>query len=137
MIIKETVLSVVDNSGVKEVRCLEVLSRSKRGYGVVGDFFVGTVVSLKPLKNKNQNKSLVGNLKIFKRGEIVRGLIVRTSKNKTLGKSGFYVKSLKGNSAVLLKANNEPVSTRVYGPLDKDLRIQGHFKVVSIGKEFF
>ena len=120
MIQSESVLKVADNSGAKKVLCIKVLGGSKRRYASVGDIITVTV------------KEAIPNSKV-KKGEVMRAVIVRTAK-EIRRPEDTYVK-FDDNSAVLLSSNGEPVGTRIFGPVARELRAKGFMKIISLAPE--
>ncbi|MDG2305188.1 MAG: 50S ribosomal protein L14 [Candidatus Binatia bacterium] len=120
MIQTESVLDVADNSGARKVLCIKVLGGSKRRYASIGDIIVGSVKEAQP------------NAKV-KKGEIVKAVVVRTAKE--IGRSdGSYIR-FDTNSAVLVDAHGEPVGTRIFGPVARELRAKRFMKIVSLAPE--
>ncbi|WP_029893995.1 50S ribosomal protein L14 [Desulfohalovibrio reitneri] len=120
MIQVQTQLDVADNSGAKKVMCLKVLGGSKRRYASVGDIVMVSV------------KEAMPNAKV-KKGEVLRAVIVRT--RKEIGRpDGTYIK-FDTNSAVILSKQNEPVGTRIFGPVARELRQRNFMKIVSLAPE--
>jgi len=113
-------LKVADNSGAKEIMCIKVLGGSRRRYGRLGDIIVASVKDAIPESN-------------VKKGTIVRAVIVRTSKERRR-QDGTYIK-FDDNAAVLLSKADEPVGTRVFGPVARELRGKGFLKIVSMAPE--
>jgi large subunit ribosomal protein L14 len=120
MIQMETVLDVADNSGAKKVRCVKVLGGSKRRYAGIGDIIVVSVKDAAP------------NGKV-KKGQLTRAVIVRTSK-EIRRQDGSYIR-FDNNSAVLLTKENEPVGSRIFGPVARELRAKRFMKIVSLAPE--
>ena len=120
MIQAETNLVVADNSGAKKVRCIKVLGGSGRRYASVGDLVVVTV------------KAAIPNGAI-KKGEVTRAVIVRTSK-EVRRNDGSYIR-FDENAAVLLNAQNEPIGTRIFGPVARELRDKRYMKIISLAPE--
>lgn len=120
MIQIQSKLKVADNSGAKEIMCIKVLGGSKKKYGSVGDVIVASVKSAIPDSN-------------IKKGAVVKAVIVRTKKEKRRA-DGTYIK-FDDNAAVILNKNLEPVGTRVFGPVARDLRAKGFLKIVSMAPE--
>ncbi|RLL53496.1 50S ribosomal protein L14 [Mariprofundus sp. EBB-1] len=120
MIQTETVLQVADNSGAKRVKCIKVIGGSKRRYASVGDVIVVAV------------KEAMPNGKV-KKGEVQRAVVVRTAKEfrRTDGSSIRFDE----NAAVLLSKQNEPLGTRIFGPVTRELRSKGYMKIVSLAPE--
>jgi large subunit ribosomal protein L14 len=120
MIQMQSVLDVADNSGAKKVMCIKVLGGSKRRYASVGDVIVVSV------------KEALPNSKVRK-GEVHKAVIVRTAKE--LGRvDGTYIR-FDGNSAVLINNQGEPVGTRIFGPVARELRAKQYMKIVSLAPE--
>jgi large subunit ribosomal protein L14 len=120
MIQAETKLKVADNSGAKLVSCIKVLGGSKRRYATVGDVIVVSVKEAAP------------NSKIRK-GDVVRAVIVRTAK-EIRRPDGSYIK-FDENSAVLISEQREPVGTRIFGPVARELRAKNFMKIISLAPE--
>jgi len=120
MIQVQTILHVADNSGVKKVMCIKVLGGSKRRYAYVGDIIVCSV------------KEIIPTSKIAK-GSVVKGIIVRTAK-EIRRKNGCSIRFDK-NSIVLIGKNKEPLGTRVFGTIVKELRDRKFAKIVSLAPE--
>jgi len=120
MIQTESVLQVADNSGARRVKCLKVLGGSKRRYARVGDVIVVAV------------KEAMPNGKV-KKGEVQRAVVVRTAKEfrRADGSSIRFDE----NAAVLLSKQNEPLGTRIFGPVTRELRNKGYMKIVSLAPE--
>jgi len=120
MIQTESVLDVADNSGAKKVLCIKVLGGSKRKYATVGDVIVVSI------------KEAIPNAKV-KKGSVMKAVIVRTSKE--LGRpDGSYIR-FDTNSAVLITNEGEPVGTRIFGPVARELRAKNYMKIVSLAPE--
>lgn len=120
MIQMETVLDVADNSGAKHVKCIKVLGGSKRKYAGIGDVIVVAV------------KDAIPNGKV-KKGDVARAVIVRTAK-EVRRKDGSYIR-FDSNSAVLINKENEPVGSRIFGPVARELRARKFMKIVSLAPE--
>ena len=120
MIQTTTVLDVADNSGAKKVACIKVLGGSRRRYATIGDVIVVSV------------KEAVVNAKV-KKGEIARAVIVRT-KREVKRADGSYIK-FDTNSAVLVSKENEPIGTRIFGPVARELRARKFMKIISLAPE--
>ncbi|HEY3353313.1 MAG TPA: 50S ribosomal protein L14 [Polyangia bacterium] len=120
MIQQQTVLDVADNSGAKKVMCIKVLGGSKRKYASIGDIIVVAV------------KEAIPNAKV-KKGEVARAVIVRTAKE--IGRpDGSYIR-FDDNSAVLINKDNEPIGTRIFGPVARELRAKKFMKIISLAPE--
>jgi len=120
MIQMESVLEVADNSGAKRVRCIKVLGGSKRKYATVGDIIVVSIKDAAP------------NGKV-KKGQVARAVIVRTRK-EVRRRDGSYIR-FDDNSAVLINKEDEPVGTRIFGPVARELRAKKFMKIVSLAPE--
>ena len=120
MIQMQTVLDVADNSGAKKVGCIKILGGTRRKYARVGDVIVVSV------------KDAVPNSKIRK-GEVVRAVVVRTTKE--VGRpDGSYIR-FDDHSAVLINTQGEPIGTRIFGPVARELRAKRFMKIVSLAPE--
>jgi len=120
MIQMNSVLDVADNSGAKKVMCIKVLGGSKRRYAGIGDVVTVSV------------KEAIPNSKV-KRGEVVKAVVVRTA--KPIGRpDGSYLR-FDGNAAVLINEQQEPVGTRIFGPVARELRARNFMKIVSLAPE--
>ena len=120
MIQMQSRLKVADNSGAKEVQCIKVLGGSKRRTASVGDIIVVSV------------KDALPNSKV-KKGDVAKAVIVRTVK-KVRRADGSYIR-FDENSAVLINANKEPVGTRIFGPVARELRAKKFIKIISLAPE--
>jgi large subunit ribosomal protein L14 len=120
MIQTETVLNVADNSGAKKVLCIRVLGGTRRRYASIGDIIVVTV------------KEAIPRAKV-KKGDVLRAVIVRTAKE--IKRMDDTAVKFDENSAVLLTASGEPMGTRIFGPVARELRAKGYMKIVSLAPE--
>lgn len=120
MIQEFTRLNVADNSGAKEIMCIKVLGGSKRRYATVGDIIVCSV------------KKALPNGKI-KKGQVVKAVVVRTKK-ELQRRNGSLIR-FDDNAAVILDAKKEPVGTRIFGPVGREVRYGGFMKIVSLAPE--
>ena len=120
MIQNETRLEVADNSGAKQVQCIKVLGGAKRRYAGVGDIIV---VSVKEATPKGR----------VKKGDVRKAVVVRTARD--IKRRDGSVIRFDGNAAVILNNNNEPVGTRIFGPVPRELRAKNHMKIVSLAPE--
>ena len=120
MIQMQTNLDVADNSGARRVQCIKVLGGSKRRTASVGDVIVATV------------KDAIPNAGI-KKGEIVQAVVVRTAK-ETGRRDGTYIR-FDDNAAVLISPQGEPLGTRIFGPVARELREKRYMKIVSLAPE--
>jgi large subunit ribosomal protein L14 len=120
MIQMQTKLLVADNSGAKKVQCIKVLGGSKRTYAYLGDEIVVSV------------KEAIPNSKV-KKGTVLRAVIVRTKK-ETRRADGSYVR-FDDNSAVLINPQNEPLGTRIFGPVARELRAKNYMRIISLAPE--
>ena len=120
MIQQESRLKVADNTGAKEILCIRVLGGSGRRYAGVGDTIVATVKDAIPGGG-------------VKKGDVVKAVVVRTAKE--VGRpDGSYIR-FDNNSAVLIDNHNEPVGTRIFGPVARELRAKKFMKIVSLAPE--
>lgn len=120
MIQMQTRLNVADNSGAKEVMCIKVLGGSKRRSASIGDIIVVSI------------KEALPNAKV-KKGEVAKAVVVRT-KHKLRRPDGSYIR-FDDNSAVLINAAKEPIGTRIFGPVARELRAKSFVKIVSLAPE--
>ena len=120
MIQAQTKLRAADNSGAKVLLCIKVLGGSKRRYASVGDVIVVSV------------KEAIPNSKV-KKGDVMRAVIVRTAK-EVPRQDGSYIK-FDENSAVLISQQNEPIGTRIFGPVARELRAKNFMKIISLAPE--
>ena len=120
MIQSETRLTVADNSGAKELYCIKVLGGSKRRYASIGDIITVSV------------KEAIPNSKVSK-GDIVQAVIVRTKKEISRP-DGSSIR-FDDNSAVIINKNNEPIGTRIFGPVARELRAKRYMKIVSLAPD--
>ncbi|MBW1762925.1 MAG: 50S ribosomal protein L14 [Myxococcales bacterium] len=120
MIQTETQLDVADNSGAKRVACIKVLGGSRRRYAGLGDVIVVSIKEALPTAR-------------VKKGEVARAVVVRT-KREYQRPDGTYIK-FDTNSAVLITKDNEPIGTRIFGPVARELRAKRFMKIVSLAPE--
>jgi large subunit ribosomal protein L14 len=120
MIQSESRLSIADNSGAKEVLCIKVLGGSKRKYASVGDTIVVTIKEAMP-RGK------------VKKGTVHKAIIVRT--RKELQRPDGSTIKFDSNAAVLINAQGEPVGTRIFGPVCRELRSKNQMKIISLAPE--
>ena len=120
MIQVESRLEVADNSGAKEVACIKVPGGSKRRYASVGDIIIVSVKDAMPHSK-------------VKKGEIMQAVIVRTKK-EVRRVDGSYIR-FDNNAAVLITKQGEPVGTRIFGPVARELRSKNFMKIVSLAPE--
>ena len=120
MIQQESYLKVADNTGAKEIKCIRVLGGSKRRYASIGDVVVASV-----------RKAAPGGS--VKKGDVVKAVIVRTAKPVRRA-DGTYVR-FDENAAVLIKDDNSPRGTRIFGPVARELRDSGFMKICSLAPE--
>jgi large subunit ribosomal protein L14 len=117
---QESRLKVADNTGAKEILCIRVLGGSSRRYAGIGDVIVATVKDAIPGGN-------------VKRGEVVKAVVVRTAKERRRP-DGSYIK-FDENAAVILRPDNDPRGTRIFGPVGRELREKRFMKIVSLAPE--
>ncbi|MGA1192261.1 MAG: 50S ribosomal protein L14 [Bdellovibrionota bacterium] len=120
MIQPKSTLNVADNSGARKVSCIKVLGGSKRRYATIGDVIVVAV------------KDAMANSKIAK-GSIQKAVIVRTTR-ETQREDGSTIR-FDDNSAVLINAQKDPIGTRIFGPVARELRAKRFMKIVSLAPE--
>jgi len=120
MIQMQTVLDVADNSGAQKVQCIKVLGGSKRKYASIGDLVVVSVKEAAPHSK-------------VKKGEVLRAVVVRTRK-EIRRVDGTYIR-FDTNSAVIVNTQGEPVGTRIFGPVARELRAKQFMKIVSLAPE--
>lgn len=120
MIQTQTELDVADNSGAKRVECIKVLGGSRRRYASLGDVIVVSVKEALPASK-------------VKKGEVARAVVVRTKKECSRP-DGSYIK-FDTNSAVLITAQKEPIGTRIFGPVARELRNRRFMKIISLAPE--
>jgi large subunit ribosomal protein L14 len=120
MIQQESVLEVADNSGARKVACIRVLGGTRRRYATIGDVIVVAV------------KDAIPNARV-KKGDVRRAVVVRTA--KAIGRrDGSYIR-FDDNAAVLIDAQREPVGTRIFGPVARELRAKRFMKIISLAPE--
>ena len=120
MIQSETRLTVADNSGAKVLYCIKVLGGSRRRYASIGDIIVVAV------------KEAIPNAKV-KKGDILKAVVVRTKK-EIKRQDGSFIR-FDDNSAVLINAQREPIGTRIFGPVARELRGKRFMKIISLAPE--
>ena len=120
MIQMQTNLDVADNSGARRVQCIKVLGGSKRKYASVGDTIV---VSVKEAIPRGR----------VKKGQVLKAVIVRTSK-EIRRPDGSAIR-FDNNAAVLINNQGEPIGTRIFGPVTRELRAKNHMKIISLAPE--
>ncbi len=120
MIQMRTMLEVADNSGAKKIQCIKVLGGSKRRYASLGDVIVVSVKEALPGAN-------------IKKGDVAKAVIVRSVKEMRR-LDGSYIK-FDQNAAVLVNAQSEPIGTRIFGPVARELRAKGYMKIISLAPE--
>ncbi len=120
MIQQQTELDVADNTGAKVVMCFKVLGGTKRRYAGLGDIFVGSVKKALPAGEA-------------KKGQVVRAVVVRT-RRAVRRDDGSYVR-FDRNACVLLDKENNPIGTRIFGPVARELRAKNFMKIISLASE--
>ncbi len=120
MIQAETQLEVADNSGARRVQCIKVLGGSKRRYASVGDIIVVSV------------KEAIPRGKV-KKGQVLKAVVVRTAKD-VHRPDGSAIR-FDRNAAVLINNQGEPIGTRIFGPVPRELRAKKHMKIISLAPE--
>jgi len=120
MIQERSILKVADNSGAKKIRCFRILGGTRRRYARIGDIFVASVQEAEPRKN-------------VKKKDIVKAVLVR-SRQPYRRVDGSYVR-FDDNAAVIVDAKKEPVATRIFGPLPRELKNRGFEKIMTMAEE--
>jgi large subunit ribosomal protein L14 len=120
MVQTQTILTVADNSGAKRVMCIKVLGDSRRRYARVGDLIVCSVKAAIPGGN-------------VKKGDVVKAVVVRTNKEFRRN-DGSYIR-FDENAAVLINKDQEPIGTRIFGPVARELREKNFMRIVSLAPE--
>ncbi|MEK7546829.1 MAG: 50S ribosomal protein L14 [Patescibacteria group bacterium] len=120
MIQERSILKVADNSGAKKIRCFRILGGTRRRYAGIGDIFIASVQEAEPRKN-------------IKNKDIVRAVLVRSRKPYRRA-DGSYVR-FDENAAVIVDAKKEPVATRIFGPLPRELKGRGFEKIMTMAEE--
>ena len=120
MIQMQTNLDVADNSGARRVMCIKVLGGSKRKYATIGDVIV---VSIKEAAPRGR----------VKKGEVMKAVVVRIRKD--IKRPDGSIIRFDRNAAVLINAQNEPIGTRIFGPVTRELRTKNHMKIISLAPE--
>ena len=120
MVQTTTTLDVADNSGAKKIMCIRVLGGTKRKYASLGDVIIVSI------------KEAIPNAKV-KKGDVAKAVIVRTKKEVSR-QDGSYIR-FDTNSAVLVDKDNEPVGTRIFGPVARELRAKRFMKIISLAPE--
>ena len=120
MIQPQTCLKVADNSGAKKLMCIKVLGSSKKRYARIGDLIVCSVKASIPGGN-------------VKKGDVVKAVVVRTAK-EFRRKDGSYIR-FDENAAVIINKDQEPIGTRIFGPVARELREKSFMRIVSLAPE--
>ena len=120
MIQVETKLNVADNSGARKIQCIKVLGGSRRKYASVGDVIVVTIKEALPRAR-------------VKKGEIVKAVVVRTAKD--IRRPDGSAIRFDSNAAVLIGTQGEPIGTRIFGPVTRELRAKNYMKIISLAPE--
>ena len=120
MIQERSILKVADNSGAKIIRCFRILGGTRHRYAKIGDIIVASVQEAEPRK-------------AIKKKEIVRAVVART-KNSLRRGDGSYIR-FDENAAIIVNAKKEPVATRIFGPIPRELKERGFEKIVTMAEE--
>ncbi len=120
MIQLRSILKVADNSGAQTIRCIQVMGGHWRRYGQIGNIIVASVQTAKPRKT-------------VKKKDVVKALIVRQRRNFKR-KNGTYI-SFDDNAVVIINDKKEPVGTRIFGPVPREIKDMGYNKIIELGPE--
>lgn len=120
MIQQRSMLEVADNSGAKKAQCIKVLGGSQRRYARIGDIVVVSIKEAMPMSN-------------VKKGSVTKAVVVRTKK-ETKRDDGSYIR-FDQNAIVLINAQGEPIGTRIFGPVARELRWKAYTKIISLAPE--
>ncbi|MGB9608904.1 MAG: 50S ribosomal protein L14 [Minisyncoccia bacterium] len=120
MIQERSIIKIADNSGAKKVRCFRILGGTRRRYAKVGDIIVASVQVAEPRKN-------------IKKKDIVKVLIIRTKKE--IKRPDGSVLRFDENAGVIIDNKKEPIATRVFGPLPRELKLKGYEKLMTMAEE--
>ena len=120
MIQERSILTVADNSGARKIRCFRILGGTRRRYARIGDIFVASVQEAEPRKN-------------VKKKDVVKAVLVR-SRQAYRRTDGSYVR-FDDNAAVIVDAKKEPVATRIFGPIPRELKGKGFEKIMTMAEE--
>lgn len=120
MIQERSILTVADNSGARKIRCFRILGGTRRRYARIGDIFVASVQEAEPRKN-------------VKKKDVVKAVLVR-SRQAYRRTDGSYVR-FDDNAAVIVDAKKEPVATRIFGPMPRELKARGFEKIMTMAEE--
>ena len=120
MIQERSILKVADNSGAKIVRCFRILGGTRRRYARIGDILVASVQTAEPRKN-------------IKKKDKVKAVVVR-QRQPLRRKDGSYIR-FDENAVVIIDAKREPIATRVFGPMPKELKMRGYDKIMTLAEE--
>lgn len=120
MIQERAILKVADNSGARSIRCFRILGGTRRRYARIGDIIVASVQSAEPRKQ-------------LKKKDIVKAVIVRSSASARR-KDGSYIR-FDDNAAVIVDAKREPIATRIFGPMPRELKERGFEKIMTMAEE--
>lgn len=120
MIQTETIVKVADNSGAKKALCIRVLGGTRRRYARVGDVIVVAI------------KEAIPHAKV-KKGDVMRAIVVRTAKE--VRRMDDTAVKFDDNGAVLISDSGEPIGTRIFGPVARELRALGYMKIISLAPE--
>lgn len=121
MIQKQSYLDVADNSGAKEVMCIHIVGSTRKRYAYLGDVIVCAV-----------KKAIPGSS--VKKGDVVRAVIVRTRK-ECRREDGSYIRFGDNAAVIIKKDDQEPIATRIFGPIARELRSKGYMKIISLAPE--
>ena len=120
MVQQQTILKVADNTGAKEIMCIRCMGGSHKKFAYIGDVIVASVKSAAPNG-------------MVKKGDVIKAVVVRTKKG-TKRKDGTYIR-FDENAAVIIKDDNNPRGTRIFGPVARELREKNYMKILSLAPE--
>lgn len=121
MIQKESYLEVADNSGAKELQCIHIVGSTRKRYAYLGDTIVCSV-----------KRAIPGG--VVKKGEVVKAVIVRTRK-EFMREDGSYIRFGDNAAVIIKKDDNDPIASRIFGPVARELRAKGYARIISLAPE--
>ncbi len=121
MIQKESYLEVADNSGAKELQCIHIVGSTRKRYAYLGDVIICSV-----------KRAIPGG--VVKKGEVVKAVIVRTCK-EFMREDGSYIRFGDNAAVIIKKDDNDPIASRIFGPVARELRARGYARIISLAPE--